>query len=600
MSSITDILLMLFKRNDTIGEYTVISPIKKGAYAETYRVRDMHGAKRFLKLICTPELKHWQTDNDGNIIEAEVAKYLSHSNLCEYVGSGTLVIGGQKYYYIVTEFVNNETLAESIERGREYSVYEIKQIALAVLSALKYLHSLPRPLIHNEVTIQNILLNLKTDDLRDVKLIDFGYSRYLDMPNCKQSLDDLNIFYLAPERFAGVTCVQSDLYAVGVCLYLLIYRKLPWFFDTGRCSNDEKITKISRRRERQLEFPDIDMFELDEQLINTIKKSLQLDVHARFQSADEFMSALKGELKVENPDMMRQARLNDDGRKYTMTSAKPSDGEGFSAIAGMQELKELVKIEVIDALNQKEEYERYGVTIPNGMLLYGPPGCGKTFFAKQLAAEAGFNFMIKKPSDLQSKFINATQENIAEMFKEAEENAPTIIFLDEMNELTPNRDNSNVHQMHLSAVNELLANMDRLGEKGIFVIGATNYPHLMDPAILRSGRLDRKFYVAPPDFEARRAMFEMLLKKRPYDFGLDYGKLARLTENYVFSDLALIINDASRKAMIAKSKITMAILEGTIAQTKPALSARDIEKYNRIKAQMDGEKIENSRPRVGF
>lgn len=169
-----------------------------------------------------------------------------------------------------------------------------------------------------------------------------------------------------------------------------------------------------------------------------------------------------------------------------------------------------------------------------------------------------------------------------------------------MNELTPYRDSGNVHQMHLSAVNELLANMDRLGEKGIFVIGATNYPHLMDPAILRSGRLDKKFYVAPPDFEARKAMFEMLLKKRPYDFGLDYDKLACMTENYVFSDLTLIINDASRKALKAKSKITMAILEETITSTQSSLKPRDIEKYNKIKTQMEGGEIDKPRPRVGF
>ncbi len=591
---------MLFKRQDKIGSYTVISPIKKGAYAETYRVKDAQGTKRFLKLICTPNLKHWQTDETGNIIEVDVAKSLHHHNLCEFIDAGTLVIGGQKYSYLVKEFVNNETLAESIERGREYSIYEIKQIGTAILSALKYLHSLPRPIIHNEVTIQNIMLDLKTDDLKDVKLIDFGYSRYLDQPNCKQSLDDLNVFYLAPERFAGVSCVQSDLYSVGVCLYFLIYGKLPWFIDLGRCTNEEKIEEVSRRRERPLDTPDIDMFELDEQLINTIKKVLLPNVQDRFQSADEFILALDGTLRVENPDFTRQMRVGGDEKKKESSTHKPAEGEGFSAIAGMQELKDLVKAEVIDAIHQREEYERYGVTIPNGMLLYGPPGCGKTFFAKQLAAEVGFNFMVKKPSDLQSRWVNATQENIAAMFKEAEENAPTIIFLDEMNELTPNRDSGNVHQMHLSAVNELLANMDRLGEKGIFVIGATNYPHLMDPAILRSGRLDKKFYVAPPDYEARKAMFEMLLKKRPYDFGLDYDKLAKLTENYVFSDLTLIINDASREALMTKSKITMAILEDTIANTKSSLSARDIEKYNKIKTQMEGGEIEKPRPRVGF
>jgi transitional endoplasmic reticulum ATPase len=118
------------------------------------------------------------------------------------------------------------------------------------------------------------------------------------------------------------------------------------------------------------------------------------------------------------------------------------------------------------------------------------------------------------------------------MFKEAEENAPTIIFIDEMNELVPNRE-GDVHEMSRSAVNEMLAQMDRTGEKGIFIIGATNYPNMIDPAILRAGRLDKKYYLSPPDKEARKAMFELYLKERPYDFGLDYNHLAELTDNYV-------------------------------------------------------------------
>jgi transitional endoplasmic reticulum ATPase len=417
------------------------------------------------------------------------------------------------------------------------------------------------------------------------------------MPNSKQSLDELNAFYLAPERFAGVSCAQSDLYSVGVCIYMLLYNKLPWFCDLGNSSEEEKIAKIARARMKSLEFPDMDIFELDEQLINVIKKALQPDVENRFQTANEFISALDGKTIVENPDLMRQAHVGDNDNRKKSAIQKPADGEGFSAIAGMNELKELVKNEVIDAINQKEEYAKYGVTIPNGMLLYGPPGCGKTFFAKQLAAEVGFNFMEKKPSDLQSKWINQTQENIAAMFKEAQENAPTIIFIDEINELTPNRDNQQVHEMYRSAVNEMLAQMDRTGEKGIFVIGATNLPQSIDPAILRSGRIDKKFYVAPPDFEARKAMFEMLIKKRPFDFGLDYDKLAKLTENYVFSDLTLIINDASRNALKAKSKITMAILEEVIKKTKPSLTPQDIEKYNKVKIQLEGG---GSRPRIGF
>lgn len=592
---------MLYKRQDKIGNYTVISPIKSSFYAETYRVKDKDGAKSFLKLICNSKLKHWQTDEDGKIIEIKIAKTLHHNNLCNTIDTGQIVREGQKFSYFVSEFISNETIAESIERGREFSVYEIKTIAKSVLSALSYIHSFTRPIIHNEVTIQNILIDLKTENLKDIKLIDFGFSRFLDMPNCKPPLNNLNAFYLAPERFSGVSCVQSDLYSVGVMIYQLVYHKLPWFCDLGGCNDLEKIERINNSRQRKLDIPDVNIFELDNQLINTIKKAILPNAEDRFKTADEFISALDGNIKVEDPDTTQQMLIGGEKRSTHTTIHHPAEGEGFSAVAGMEELKLLVKQEVIDAIMQKEEYARYGLTIPNGMLLYGPPGCGKTFFSKQLAAEVGFNFMVKKPSDLQSRYVNATQENIAAMFKEAEENAPTIIFIDEMNELTPNRDEGDVHEMYRSAVNEMLAQMDRTGERGIFVIGATNYPHLMDPAILRSGRLDKKYYVAPPDFEARKAMFKLLLKKRPYDFGIDYDLLAKLTENYVFSDITLIINDASRKALLAKSKITMKILEDVISKTRSSLTPQDIEKYLKIKAQMEGASDEDvPRRRVGY
>ncbi len=590
---------MLFKRQDKIDEYIVISPVKAGAYAETYRMRDASGKKVFLKLICTPKLKTWQTDDRGNIIEVDVCKGLEHNNLCRNIDTGNLIVGGQKYSYLVNEFIANETLSESIERGRSYSVYEIKQIARAVLSALSYLHSRLRPVIHNEVTIQNILLDLKTNNLSDVRLIDFGYARFLDMPNVKPSLADLNVFYLAPERFAGVSCVQSDLFSMGVCIYTLLYKQLPWFVDLGSASDHDKIERLAIARQHPLMIPDIEMFELDTQLVNVIKKSLCLDVEGRFQSADEFIDALDGKIIVEDPEARRQAKIGGERGRNVAAIGPASKGEGFAAVAGMEELKERMRVEVIDALRSPEEYARYGVTIPNGILLYGPPGCGKTFFAKRFAEEVGFNFMLIKPSTLKSRYVNATQENIAQMFKQAEENAPTIIFIDEMNELVPNRD-SDVHEMARSAVNEMLAQMDRTGERGVFVIGATNYPDMIDPAILRAGRLDKKYYIGAPDFKARRGLFELYLKSRPYDFGLDYEKLARITEGYVSADIELIVVDSARMALRQKSKITMAILEDVIAQTRPSLTIDELKKYLTIKARIEGNEQLPTRRRVGF
>ena len=592
---------MYFKKNDKIGIYTVAFPHKQGAYAETYRVKDTSGKTRFLKLINYSKLNRNQIDDNGRVIEVEIAKQLHHHNLCQFVDSGNMMMNGSQYAWFVTEFVSGETLSQRIIRDDEISVYEIKTIAKAVLSALSFLHSQPIPVIHNEVTIQNVFLNL-VGELQDLKLIDFGYARFLNQSPAKPNLDELNPFYLAPERFSGVCSVQTDLYSVGAMMYQLLYGELPWFLDVSRKRGQDVIDSILAERDKELSLTKEDKYELDDQLLNVIAKSLSYDSEDRFQSADEFIKAIDGDVKIERQSTKRKILSQQQSDNTPVSSAIKKKGEGFAAVAGMEELKQQMREEVIEPLHNPEEYHRYGVTIPNGMLLDGPPGCGKTFFAKHFAEEVGFNFMCITPATLKSRYVNATQENIAKMFKEAEENAPTVIFIDEMNELVPNRDDGNVHEMSRSAVNEMLAQMDRTGEKGIFIIGATNYPNMIDPAILRAGRLDKKYYIGVPDIEARIALFRLYLKKRPYDFGLDYHQLADMTQGYVSADIQLIVNDASRNALRQHSKITMELLKVAITNTAPSLSNNELRKYERIRAMMNGEEMKKSddRPRIGF
>ncbi|MEO3187919.1 AAA family ATPase [Parabacteroides distasonis] len=592
---------MHFKKNDKIGTYTVAFPHKQGAYAETYRVKDTSGKTRFLKLINYSKLNRNQIDDNGRVIEVEIAKQLHHHNLCQYVDSDNMMMNGSQYAWFVTEFVSGETLSQRIIRDDEISVYEIKTIAKAVLSALSFLHSQPIPVIHNEVTIQNVFLNL-VGELQDLKLIDFGYARFLNQSPVKPNLDELNPFYLAPERFSGVCSVQTDLYSVGAMMYHLLYGELPWFLDVSSKRGQDVIDSILAERDKELTLTKEDKYELDDQLLNVIAKSLSYDSEDRFQSADEFIKAIDGEVKIERQSTKRKILSQQQSDNTPASYAIKKKGEGFAAVAGMEELKQQMREEVIEPLHNPEEYHRYGVTIPNGMLLYGPPGCGKTFFAKHFAEEVGFNFMCITPATLKSRYVNATQENIAKMFKEAEENAPTVIFIDEMNELVPNRDDGNVHEMSRSAVNEMLAQMDRTGEKGIFIIGATNYPNMIDPAILRAGRLDKKYYIGVPDIEARMALFRLYLNKRPYDFGLDYHQLADMTQGYVSADIQLIVNDASRNALRQHSKITMELLKVAITNTAPSLSNNELRKYERIRAMMNGEEMKKSddRPRIGF
>ena len=591
---------MHFNKNDKIGSYTVAFPHKQGSYAETYRVKDQNGKTQFLKLINYSKLNRNQFDDDGRVIEIEIAKRLKHHNLCQLIESGSMMMNGGQFAWFVTEFVSGETLSQRIIRDDNISVYDIKVIAKAVLSALSFLHSQPTPIIHNEVTIQNVLLNL-TAGFQDLKLIDFGNACFLDQHPVKLHLNEFNPFYLAPERFSGVSSVQADLYSVGVMMYHLLYGKLPWFVDVSRQKEQDAIDRILLERDKELDLPNDNRYELDNQLLNTIAKALCYDIEERFQTADEFIKAIEGEEKIEKKSIRQKILSQNNTSGKEMPKPQKKKGLGFAAIAGMDELKAQLTEEVIEPLHNPEEYRRYGVTIPNGMLLYGPPGCGKTFFAKHFAEEVGFNFMCITPAMLKSRYVNASQENIANMFKEAEEKAPTIIFIDEMNELVPNRED-NVHEMSRSAVNEMLAQMDRTGEKGVFVIGATNYPHMIDPAILRAGRLDKKYYVGVPDKDARKALFELYLKNRPYDFGLDYDELSSMTKNYVSADIQLIVNNAARMALKSHSKITMAILQNAIKAVRPSLDVNELKRYEGIKAKMNGEKSYKSdkRPKIGF
>jgi len=570
--------MFLFQKGQTIdNRYTVVFPHKEGSYAETYRVRDASGKLHFLKLIYYSKLQYSQFDKDGSIIEIEVAKMLNHPNVCKYVDSGKLIANGQQLAYIVTEFVSGETLDKRIAR-EDLSVYEIKQVVKALLSALQYLHS--------QETLSGTLENLK--------LIDFGYARFLNQKPVKPNLKQLNPFYMAPERLNGVSCVQSDLFSVGAILYQLIFGELPWFFDASRMGEQQIVERLQTEREHPLRMPNIDMFELDEQLLNIINKATQNDVQDRFQTAQEMMDAIDGKVKVEIVN-----------RTSSTTSPKESQkrvkrGNGFADVAGMTELKEQLQSDVIDLLQNPEQAKELGLSIPNGLLFYGPPGCGKTFFAEKFAEETGFNYQYVRGSDVASPYIDGGKGKIADIFNEARQNAPTILFLDEVDSLIRDRSAHN-NATTAGAVNEFLTQLNNCGEDGVLVIAATNKPTDIDEAALRAGRLELKYYIPQPDKETRKRMFQIGIGKRNYDFGIDYDLLAERTENYVSADISLVIDTAARLAFRRKiGKITMALLEEAISQIKPSLTLEQIKRHEDIRDRFMGVKKSNERRKIGF
>lgn len=240
-------------------------------------------------------------------------------------------------------------------------------------------------------------------------------------------------------------------------------------------------------------------------------------------------------------------------RKKTVA---PEGPRGFAAVGGMEELKERLREEVIEPLRLPGRYRRYGLTIPNGILLHGPYGCGKSYLAERLAEEAGLEMVRVLPSVIGSCLIHETAQRIAALFAEAAEKKPSMLFFDEIDAMAPSRahlDGTSEHKAE--EVNELLAHLQGAGDRGILVVAATNLMSHLDPALLRPGRFDRHYHIAPPDGPARQAILELALANRPTDKELDLAPVVNRTAGQSCADLKLLVDDAARLALRADKPI---------------------------------------------
>lgn len=257
---------------------------------------------------------------------------------------------------------------------------------------------------------------------------------------------------------------------------------------------------------------------------------------------------------------------------------------GFDCVAGMKDLKALLINDVISPLLNPEKYTKFKLSIPNGILLFGPPGCGKTFIVKKLAEELGYNFMELNPSSVATPWVHGAVGNIGKTFEMAKLQAPSIVFIDEIEGLLPKREELGGHaDIKKEEINEFLIQLNNAGANKILVVGATNRPHMIDSAILRSGRMDKRIYVSPPDFEARKEMFRICLSGRPYAKDIDFEKLAKMTDNYVGSDLELIVTESARIAVVEdREMINEEMLVRAIQKFTPSISMEDIKYYDQF------------------
>ena len=617
---------MILKQGQIIdNKWHVVYLIKANPYAESYRVEDESGNPYFMKIYRLKNTPEKLIEN-GTVWEIVWSLFIKHKNIISMIDNGGYKDEEGECRYLVANYFSGELLSELIQRKGKLPAKRATKIFLEMLQGLQYMHNMKSGCLHNDINPTNVMLSSKTGGTAE--LIDLGHVSTYFMGTPPFDTADLDPRYASGQSFIGKYDERNDIFAATGVFYTMLTGRVPWDIEfRPDMTRKEKIKLVQKVRGDQGEI-NVDAIK-DKKLKAIISKGLALGYNDRYSCVEEIMLDLiegddsetaqevRSKLASEEADIDLDAidelestiKSDDDSHQNTPRSqaatetsadveVKRGGGNGFADIAGMDDLKEMLRKRVILILKDKELAEKYKLTPPNGMLLYGPPGCGKSFFAEKFAEETGFNFILVKASDLGSIYIHGSQGKIADLFKKAEENAPSILCFDEFDAFVPSR-SGDLGSNQAGEVNEFLSQLNNCAKRGIFVIATSNRPDKVDPAVLRTGRIDKQVYVPMPDKTARKLMFELYLKGRPCD-KIDSDELAVKADGYVASDIAYVVNEAATIAAFNHENITQELLCKTIEGIKPSINKELLKEYEEMRDKMEGISRTNALPRVGF
>jgi transitional endoplasmic reticulum ATPase len=304
---------------------------------------------------------------------------------------------------------------------------------------------------------------------------------------------------------------------------------------------------------------------------------------------DDFLAALK---RVQ-PSAMREVMVQ-------VPKVRWAD------IGGADEAQDKLREGIELPLKHPEAFRRLGIRPAKGFLLYGPPGTGKTLLAKAVAKESEANFISVKSSDLLSKWYGESEQQLSRLFARARQVAPCVIFIDEIDSLVPARGTSgNEPQVTARVVNTMLAEMDGMEElASVVLIGATNRPGLVDPALLRPGRLDELVYVGTPDAKGREHILKIHTAKMPLAKDVDLAVIAREADRFTGADLEDVVRRAGlaaiRRAGAEAAQVTGADFKAALADSRATVSAEMEAEYLKMKGELKKRAVEVSSSQIGF
>ncbi len=324
----------------------------------------------------------------------------------------------------------------------------------------------------------------------------------------------------------------------------------------------ESLAKEAAMRALRRYIPE---FDLDEPIPRGVLEKMEVRHEDFFQALREIEPSSLREIMVEIPEV------------------------SWDDVGGLKEVKERLIDSVERPIADPESFERMGIPSPKGILLYGPPGTGKTLLAKAIANECDANFISVKGPELLSKWVGESEKAVREIFKKAKQAAPSIIFLDELDALAPERGYGDTPAPTDRVVNQLLTSLDGIeSNAGIIVLAATNRPDQVDTALIRAGRFDQRLAIPIPDREERREIFEVHTRKMPMSGDVDIDKIMDHTESYVGADIASLCMEAGLLAIKGgDNEVSMKHFKDALETLSASIDDETIRMYEEIEEVMD-------------
>ncbi len=285
-----------------------------------------------------------------------------------------------------------------------------------------------------------------------------------------------------------------------------------------------------------------------------------------------------------------QAAREDDGADADDWIVRDKPTVGFDDIAGLEDVKQEIRLKMLYPFKHPELARQYGIPTGGGILLFGPPGTGKTMIAKAIAHEIDATFFVVSPAQMMSKWVGEAEQNVRKLFDAAKAEPLSVIFLDECEALVPKRksDSSTVMQRVVPQILQELEGFDRQADRALLFVGATNQPWLLDEAMLRPGRLDAKVYVGLPDAPARFKLLEIHFGNRPVADDVDFAELCDRLHGYSGADVKAIAQEAAERPFLEAigggqaRPISRVDILGVIERTPPSVNPASLIRYEKF------------------